>query len=225
MSSTRKDLDQSIVNACNELIELKTKSAKQWAQQDQERRNTTRKLEESRLQFGQALKPKSFPRELHQQVLIEVFPQEEESFSPFLLSRLSQLCYHIHLMTRAEEFVKTIHQDNLVIVNWLHEVWESMEQESTEMKVQIKQANNELETVKAKCKQETTMTTTASTEDETATNNAEEDAHSVGEETIEFQSSAIFSDETQEKEEDGKSDVQRPQCEKDSNSFAEEENK
>lgn len=189
-------MDQSIVNACNELIALKINSAKQRTQQDQERRNTTRKLEETRLQFGQALKPKSSPREQYLQVLTEVFPQEEEYFSPFLLSRLSQLCYHIHLMTWAEEFVKTIHQDNLVIVNWLHEVWESMEQESTEMKLQIKQANDELDTIKAKCEQETTTMTTTSTKHETATNNTEEETHSVGEETIEFQSSSsICSDE------------------------------
>ena len=88
-------------------------------------------------------------------------------------------------MTRAEEFVKTTHQDNLVIVNWLHEVWESMEHESIEMKIQIKQANDELETINAKCEQETTtMTTTTSAEDETATNNAEVEAHPVGEEEI-----------------------------------------
>lgn len=181
MSSTRKDLDESIVNACNELIELKTNSAKQPSQQDKECRTTAWKLEETRLQFGQALKIKSSPREIYQQIVIEVFPQEEEYLSPFLLSRLSQLCYQIHLMTRAEEFVKTTHQDNIVIVNWLHEVWESMEHLSIEMKIQIKQANDELETMKAKYEQE--KTTTTGTEDERATNNTEE-AHPVGEEVM-----------------------------------------
>jgi hypothetical protein len=52
------------------------------------------------------------------------------------------------------------------------------------MKIEIKQADDDLETMKAKCEQETTTMTTKSMENETATTNTEEEAHPVGEKTI-----------------------------------------
>ena len=147
MSKYRKDMDERIVNACNELIQLQANGAKQRATRDNELREVIRCLDQVTKQWDEKIKPQKIMDHRYSQAVLSVFGegnendddgnQDRKSMSPFLVQRLSQLCYHIHLMTTIEEMVKRIHQDNVVVINWLHERWESMERESNEMKGKI----------------------------------------------------------------------------------------
>ena len=65
------------------------------------------------------------------------------SMSPFLLSQMSQLCYHVHLMTLLESIVPKIHEDYRQVVNWIHEYWEELDQETLGLKQKIKYTINQ----------------------------------------------------------------------------------
>jgi hypothetical protein len=128
------------------LIAEQTSSAKLRAEQQTESRKVIKNYELAHEEWQVRTKPpkkNAIDATLHQLEISQVFFKEiEKSRSPFLVSQLSQLCYHMHLMILLETAVqKTIHEDYRSIVNWIHESWEDMDKE-------IKGINEEAETVR-----------------------------------------------------------------------------
>jgi hypothetical protein len=142
--SVRGDLDEKIIKACNDLIAEQRNSAKLSAQQQTEQRMLSKTYQQVRKTWEDQMKPKknTIDTTIHKDHVSKVF--EGETLSPFLLSRLSQLCYHVHLMTRMETTVHCIHDDYRVIVNWIHESWEEMENESNGMKEETAKVEKEI---------------------------------------------------------------------------------
>jgi hypothetical protein len=149
--SVRGDLlDEQIIKACNDLIAAQRNSAKFQAEQQTEIRMISKTYQQVRKKWEGQMKPKKNKLDTlrHQEHVSKAF--EGESLSPFLLSRLTQLCYHVHHMTRMEASVPSIHEDYRVIVNWIHESWEEMEQENNGMKEEITKVKRETKELREK---------------------------------------------------------------------------
>jgi hypothetical protein len=146
MAFRTDEIDVYIVKLCNELIAEQTSSAKLRAEQQTESRKVVKYYRLAHEEWQVRSKPpkkNATNTTLHQTEVSQVFFKEiEKSRSPFLVSQLSQLCYHMHLMILLETAVqKTIHEDYRAIVNWIHESWEDMD-------VETKGINEEAKTVR-----------------------------------------------------------------------------
>jgi hypothetical protein len=157
-----RDVDNSIIQGCNDLIAEQTYSAKLRAEQQTELRKVLQVYQNTHGKWQEQLKPSkggsSKTKEekeitaLCEEQVSQAFssdPERNIKMSPYLLGQLSQLCYHIHLMTRLEGCAAhTIHEDYRVIVNWIHESWEEMETESRGMKDEVETVQLEIKTLR-----------------------------------------------------------------------------
>eukprot|EP00934_Nitzschia_sp_Nitz4_P008030 Nitzschia sp. Nitz4//scaffold244_size29068//24813//25745//NITZ4_008067-RA/size29068-processed-gene-0.9-mRNA-1//1//CDS//3329543865//8020//frame0 len=113
--------------------------------------------------------PFAFPEAAMHQAMLEsmLLHNDKDALSPRVLTKMSQVCYCVHRLTRVELFTTSIHEEYRTLVNWMHGTLEETEtirqllqgkvDQLQEQRVQAQQAHQaklkqmEYEHLKQKC--------------------------------------------------------------------------
>ena len=160
-SRRSRDIDEKIVHSCNELIQVRTESARLRAQQQTEYRKALQLYQQKQKQWQDSSKAPSNTKKtssqqhdisIHQAEVLAVFTEDEEkdSLPPFLVTQLSNLCYHVHKMALLETFAQTtVHEEyRTKSIWWIHEYWEELEKETNQINDEKEKAMSELSKIK-----------------------------------------------------------------------------